>query len=216
MKNFIKFVLTVIMIIAALIILYIMLLYPKHKYPDMSSIDKEMTIKSLIYNAIPKEFGGKDNKLTAELNISSVQLKSLILNNIKKDEGIENIDVIIENNNIKVYAIKKYFGLIPIEIQGNVDIKSEDYKYKLVFNEIVVGKMQFGVSSTLDEIKKMEIPFMDVRPTANEIILEDNELKDSITIDSVVGENGNLKAELSIKFNNLEDFLNVINILSKI
>lgn len=215
MKKIIQTILTVIMIISALMMLYIMLFYPKHNYPNISSIDKEMNVKKLIYNVIPKEFLGQDKKFTVELNISADELKSLIFNNIKKDENIENIDVSIENNNIKVYIIKKYFGLIPVEMYSNAEIESEDYKYKLVFNEVALGKIKVSVSNILEEINKLEIPFMDVKPKLKEIILEDSELKDSISVDSMVGKDGNLKAELSIKFNNLEDFLKVINKLSK-
>lgn len=216
MKKIIQIISTVIMIIATLMMLYIMLLYPKHKYPDMSSIDREMTVKKLIYNVIPKEFLGKDNKFSVELNVNSDELRSLIVNNIENDEDIENIDVIIENNNINIYAIKKYFGLLPVELHVDVDIKFEDDKYKLLFNEIVVGKINCDVSNVLEEIEKLKIPFMDVRSTENEIILEDSELKDSITVESIVGKEDNLKAELSIRFNNLQDFLKVINRLSKI
>lgn len=216
MKKIIQIISTVIMIIATLMMLYIMLLYPKHKYPDMSSIDREMTVKKLIYNVIPKEFLGKDNKFSVELNVNSDELRSLIVNNIENDEDIENIDVIIENNNINIYAIKKYFGLLPVELHVDVDIKFEDDKYKLLFNEIVVGKINCDVSNVLEEIEKLKIPFMDVRSTENEIILEDSELKDSITVESIVGKEDNLKAELSIRFNNLEDFLKVISRLSKI
>ena len=215
MKKLIKGILIICTLIAIVSLMYIILLYPKHEYSESRVNDTSITLNDLIFKTIPKGFSGSDKKLETEITITEEDLENLVLNAYNDKNKLEKVDVIIEDSIIKVYAVKKYMDIFPVEISGDIEVKHDDYKMKLYLKDIKAGKIQLSSSSILENIKEQNIPFLDIKPTSREVVIHDETLDGVIEVSGVTADSKVIKIGLDFRFTKIESFINIVNKLKK-
>lgn len=214
MKSLIKGFILLITVISILAIVYLIFLYPNHKYVSNNTPADTVDVRALIMKSMPKKFSLENKELTTNISLSAEDLRNLIVSNLKKNDSFQAADVIISNNYMNIFISQKALKYIPYEISLAFKSEIKEEHVRLVLENSKLGRLELDKEKVLNKIRDSKAPFFDVRPLAGEIILEDSELKDIITVSEVKLQDQKLTAELQIEFHSLEDFMKVLNILA--
>ncbi|PRR82012.1 hypothetical protein [Clostridium vincentii] len=215
MKKVIKILLGLVAVVAIAVIVYMVILFPVHEYKEDTAQTESFDVNDMLLKSMPKNFSLENKKIQTTLSLTEDELKSLILPEIKKMGNVDDADIIIGSNTIEIYATQKVLKYFPTEISLLLKSEMEDGKSKLVLNDAKLGKIDLDKESILNKVKDNKIMFFDVQPSDNEIILEDEDLKDLITVTAIRLEDKKASVDIEVELNSMEDLMRLMNLVSE-
>lgn len=215
MKNTIKNLIVFVTVLSIIGIVYLMILFPVHKYRENTVVDKSFDVNAMLLKAVPKNFSLEQRKIETTISLTEDELKGLILSEMKKKGNVEGVEISIAKNKIDIYVMQKVWKYFPVELSLLFKSEIKDDKAKLVLENSKIGKLNLDKEKVLDKIKDNKITFFDVRPLAGEIILEDEELKDLIIVKAVRLEEHKASVDIEIELNSIEDFMKLMKLVRK-
>ncbi len=217
MKGFIKGTIIFVAVIVLAVIMYFILIYPRHEYPTTKT-SSNVDIKAQIMKSMPQRFSLTNKKLTVGISLSEKDLKSIIAANLNKSGPIKDLDLVFSDDSINIYLIQEALNFIPYEVSINLKPVVKDGNIAFVLNSSKLGRLNLSKETILNEISKRNSDSITVYPSSGEITLkhnELNELKDIFKISNVKVENNKLAVDLQFEFNSLDDFLKVLRLMSQ-
>lgn len=190
-------------------------LYPNHEYSLNSMGSDPVSLQSFLTKKLPKNFSLKNKKIQTEIEISEEDLESLIMSNVNRDEKIQAIDVVIENNNLRIFINQKIMKYIPVEASLLFKPGTEEGKAKLILEESKFGRFKLPRKKILEKMMNADVRFFQARPLEGDIILEDSELKDTLRVTSISFQDNKVLLGVEIEFTSIEDFMKVIDMFTK-
>ncbi|MBC8059762.1 MAG: hypothetical protein H7Y18_03765 [Clostridiaceae bacterium] len=214
MKNIIKKLIVIVSValVAMITIVYLVVFFPTHEYSKNSVANKPFDVRAMLINSIPKNFSLQNRKIETTISLSEDELKSMILTEVNKKGKVDGIDISIENDKLDIYVRQKSLKYFPTEISIFFKSEVKEDKIKLVLDKAKFGKLNIGKENVLNKIKDNKIMFFDARPSEGEIILEDEKLKDLITIKAIKFKDHKASVDLQIEINSLADFMKLMNL----
>lgn len=215
LKSFIQKLLALATVVAIIGIVYLIFLYPGHNYTKRVPGGEPFDLKSSLMSSMPKDISIslESTKFSTSISITEDELEDLILSDA--NESIDAIDIVMGNNRADIYIRQKIWKYIPVEANLTFAPKIEDGKAKLVLTESKLGKLELDKEKVLNKVKDNDAPFFDVRPSAGEIILEDQEMKDLVRVEEVKFGSRQLQIGFQVEVNNMEDVLKLVEILKQ-
>ncbi|MGH4050567.1 MAG: hypothetical protein ACREVX_04320 [Clostridium sp.] len=213
MKNTIKNLFIFITVLAIIGIVYLMVLFPVHKYRANMVVDKSFDVKAMLLKAVPKNFSLKQRKMETTISLTEDELKGLILSEMKKKGNVDGVEISIANNKIDIYVKQKVWKYFPVELSLSFKSEIKDDKVKLILETSKIGKLDLDKEKVLDKIKDNKITGFDVRPLAGEIILEDEEIKDLIVVKATRLYDHKASVDIEVELNSIEDFMELMKIV---
>lgn len=217
MKGFIKGTIIFVAVIVLAVIMYFILIYPRHEYPTTKT-SSNVDIKAQIMKSMPQKFSLTNKKLTIGISLSEKDLNGIIAANLNKSETIKDLDLVFSDDSINIYLIQEALNFIPYEVSINLKPVVKDGNIAFVLNSSKLGRLNLSKETILNEISKRNSDSITVSPSSGEITLKYNELselKDIFKISNVKVENNKLAVDLQFEFNSLDDFLKVLRLMSQ-
>jgi hypothetical protein len=215
-KKGFKTLLAFVILIALIVIVYMVVLFPVHKYRENITVDKSFDVNAILKKSIPENFSIKNRKIKTTISLTEDELRNLILSDLKKNENIDGVEISIENNQIGIYVKQKVWKYFPTELSFLFTSKIKDDKVKLILNDAKFGKINLNKEKVLNSVKANKIRFFNVVPPEEEIILEDEELKDLFKVDAIRLSKHKASVDVKLELNSIQDLRKLMNILSKI
>lgn len=215
MKSFVKGVLILITLAVVSAVIYLVFLYPNHKYSLNNLGSDPVSLQSFLTKKLPKNFSLKNKKIQTEIEISEEDLENLIMSNVNKDERIQAIDVVIENNSLRIFISQKMMKYIPVEASLLFKPGIEDDKAKLVLEESKFGRFKLSKKKVLEKMMNADVRFFQARPLEGDIILEDSELKDTLRVTNINFKDKKVFLGIELEVTSIEDFMKVIDMFTK-
>lgn len=200
-------------LVAFIAIVYMLVLFPVHKYRDNVAVDESFDVSSILKKSIPKNFSIENRQIKTTTSLTEDQLRNLILSEINKNGSIDGVEISIENNQIGIYVSQKVWKYFPTELSLLLTSEIKDDKAILVLNSAKLGKINLNKETVLNKVKDNKIRFFNVVPLDGEIILEDEELKDLFTVDAIRLKDHKASVDVKLELNSIEDLMKLMNIL---
>ena len=215
MKKIIRIFLILVTLVSIIAIVYMMALFPVHKYRENTTADKSFDMKAMLEKSIPKNFSIENRKIKTTISLTEDELRSLILSEINNNGNVDGVEISIANDKIDIYVSQKVWKYFPTELNLLFNSEIKDDKAKLILNNAKLGKFNLNKQTVLNRIKDNKIMFFNVMPLDSEIILEDKELKDIITVSAIKFQDHKASVDIEVELNSIEDFKKLINIVPK-
>jgi hypothetical protein len=203
-------------LIAIIVILYMLVLFPVHKYRENITVDESFDVSAILKKSIPENFSIENRKIKTTISLTEDELRNLILSELNKNENIDGLEISIENNQIGIYVKQKVWKYFPTELTFLLTSEIKDDKVKLILNDSKFGKINLNKEKVLNGVKANKIKFFNVVPLDGEIILEDEELKDLFKVDAIRLSDHKASVDVKLELNSIQDLRKLMNILSKI
>lgn len=215
MKKIIKILLGLVAIVAIAVIVYMVILFPVHKYSESTAANESFDVGAMLQKSIQKNISFENGKGKTTISLTEDELKGLILSEMKKSGNVDGVDISIGSNTIDIYVSQKVWRYFPTEISLLLKSEIEDGKSKLVLNDAKLGKLDLDKETVLNRIKDSNIRFFNIQPSAGEIILEDEGLKDLITVSAIRLEDHKASVDIEVEINSIEDLKRLMNLATE-
>lgn len=116
MKKIIKTIFVLVMLVTIIAIVYMVGLYPVHKYRENTAADKSFDVNAMLKKSIPKNFSLENGKIKITINLTEDEIRNLILSEINKNGNVDGVEISIVNNKINIYVIQKVWTYFPTEM----------------------------------------------------------------------------------------------------
>lgn len=203
-------------LITLIVILYMLVLFPVHKYRENITVDEFFNVSAILKKSIPENFSIEDGKIKTTISLTEDELRNLILSELNKNQNIDGVEISIENNQIGIYVKQKAWKYFLTEFSFLLTSEIKDDKVKLILNDAKFGKINLNKEKVLNSVGANKIRFFNVVPLDGEIILEDEELKGLIKVDAIRLSKHKASVDVKLELNSIQDLRKLINILSKI
>jgi len=215
LKKIIKILLGLVAAVAIVGIIYMVILFPVHKYSENIAANESFDVGAMLQKSIQKNLSFENGKGKTTISLTEDELKGLISSEVKKSGDVDGVDISIGSDTLDIYVSQKSWKYFPTEISLLFKSEMKDGKSKLVLNDAKLGKLDLDKETVLNKIKDNKIRFFDVQPLSGEIILEDEELKDLITVNAIRLEDHKASVDIEVELNSIEDLKRLMNIATE-
>jgi uncharacterized protein YneF (UPF0154 family) len=213
MRNFIKVIISIIAVVIILLVVYFIGFYPTRSY-ERAAVDDEVNIRENLLRDVPQSFSLQRSRIKTSITLTEKEISSLIMANMQPENNVEAVDVVIDDNKLKIYMYTRALGFIPMEVSMHFRAEDREEKSVILMEDYKLGLFNLDKYKLLNRLEESSIMFMEVDAAAGEIVLEDTELGGLIAVTAVTLEEGQFTADLEIRLNNIQDFLKLLRLLT--